>query len=252
MEEKQGIRISLSTLFLILAILVIAVMAYFMYVGKKSSDEQIKQLEEKISNLQINTEKNNIVEENISENQESNLTTNNSEIKIVSDICNGGELHWPSIYIDESGYIYYNAKFNYSNNEKEYKPICNENKDKIKPNTIIVQSPTVRNGLDPNITTTYIFLTDSKVYQFSYYFNENLNKEVFSEYAEIKYDISLSKYKFLEVKDQYGGHTIDMNLISANGKENKLTDIMLAYDLKTNKDLISDSWHMDFEKEYDI
>lgn len=249
---KKRIKVRLFIFFLILSVLVIAVMAYFMYAEKKYQDEKLKQLEEKNSNLQINTKKNNMVEENISENQKSNSATNSSEIKIVSDICDGGESNWPSIYIDEEGYIYYNANFYYNNTEKEYKSICNQYKDKIKPTTIILQTPTERNGIDPNKTIIYTFITDSKVYQFSYYFNENLKENVFSEYAEIKYDISLSKYKFIEIKDQYGGHTIDMNLISDKGEENKLIDIMLAYDLKTNKDLILDSWHMDFEKEYHL
>ncbi len=250
MEEKPKGKRSLLIFFLILVILVIVVISCFMYVKNKSLKEEIKSLEEKISDLQTTIEQNNNIQDNESENQS---TPNDTEIKIVSDITNGQERLWPSIYIDENGYIYYNTTFNYvDNNEKTYQLICDQNENKIKPTAIIVQSPTVRNELDPNIITTYTFLTDSKVYQFTYYFDEKSNKEMFSEYAEIKYDISLSKYQFLEVKDQYGGHTIDVKLMSSDGKEEIITDIMLAYDVKTNSNLIFDSWNMDFEKEYDI
>ena len=51
MEEKQGIKISLSTFFLILAILVIIVMAFFMYkIYNKNLllDKSINELNDKI------------------------------------------------------------------------------------------------------------------------------------------------------------------------------------------------------------
>lgn len=238
MKEKQKIKVSLSTVLLIFTVLIIAVMAYFMYAQKKSSDEEIKQLQDKISSLQANTE--------------NNATTDNSEIKIVSDILDYDERLFPSIYIDENGYVYYNANFVYGKSEKEYKPICAQDNSKIKPNTIIVQSRSTLNEITPGTTTRYTFIADSKVYEFDYYFDSNTKREVFSDHAKIKYDTPISKYKFIEIKDEYGGHSIDMKLIDANKKEYDLIDIAIAYDLKTAKDLIYDSWHMDFDKEYDV
>ena len=45
MEEKKSIKISLSTLFLILALIVIIAMAYYIYVGKTNTSNEISTLE---------------------------------------------------------------------------------------------------------------------------------------------------------------------------------------------------------------
>ena len=62
MEEKNEIKIKLSTLLLILAIIVIIAMAYFIYKlydSKKESEKSIDDLKSKISNLESSQKLNN-------------------------------------------------------------------------------------------------------------------------------------------------------------------------------------------------
>ena len=51
MEEKKSVKISLSTLFLILALIVIAFMAYYIYTEKTTYNNKIADLESKIDNI---------------------------------------------------------------------------------------------------------------------------------------------------------------------------------------------------------
>lgn len=86
MEEKKSIKISLSTFFLILAIIVIVIMGVFIfkfYNDKKVSDSEVKELESTINNLEG---KINSLEETINDNGKNNdeitsKTFSNNEIK---------------------------------------------------------------------------------------------------------------------------------------------------------------------------
>lgn len=88
MEEKKSIKISLSTLFLILALMVIAFMAYYIYTEKTNANKEIETLEANavemqntIKNLQdkIDTISNTINSNNSNEdNNETNTSDNNS------------------------------------------------------------------------------------------------------------------------------------------------------------------------------
>lgn len=86
MEEKKVTKISLSTVFLILAIIVIVIMGYFIYnlsVKNKSSEEEVNNLNSKISNLESSVknyqEKIDSISNTLSSNNtETNNTSNNS------------------------------------------------------------------------------------------------------------------------------------------------------------------------------
>lgn len=82
MEKKEPIKVSMSTFFLILAIIVIAVMGYFLYTANAKTNDMIskeKELNAKITKLenekiestqaQINATKNNVDNENASSNE---------------------------------------------------------------------------------------------------------------------------------------------------------------------------------------
>ena len=210
--------------------------------------------------ISINTNKTTDIKSGVNDvNRTNNIseTINNNEAditeqkaKIICDITGVGDGKWPTIYMDESDYVYYNSNYNNATNKEiEYQKIYDKDSNAIKANMIILQFPTERNKIDPNITCTYTFLTDSKVYQFNYYYDGTEGKEIFSKTAEIKYNEAMPNYKFLEVKDQYGGHTINMSLTSINKNEHKLVDIVLAYDVKAKTDLIADSWLMNLEQD---
>lgn len=252
MEEKKTIKISLSTFFLLIAIIIICIMGYFLY--KMNSDKSAETNKTAEIQNEVNGEINAVNENktnNISNTINNNESTNTEQkTKIICDIADGDDVIWPTIYMDENGYVYYNSNYNnVTNKEIEYKKIYDKNNNAVKANMIILQFPTTHNQIDPNITCTYTFLTDSKVYQFNYYYDNTEGKEIFSKNAEIKYNEAMPNYKFLEVKDQYSGHTINMSLSSINKNEQKLVDIVLAYDVKTKTNLIADSWHMNLEQD---
>lgn len=136
MEEKKSIKISLSTLFLILALIVIVVMAYFLYklnnekiaeTEKVSAlNNQVSNLENKIENLQGTIDNvSNIVSDTKNENikveiPEANTNISDEEEKIISNYFQG-------IWMTDNGEkllaVDYGKRFcdiNKSNNSKEY------------------------------------------------------------------------------------------------------------------------------------
>lgn len=92
MEEKKGIKVSLSTVFLILALIVIIAMAYYIYVEKINADKEIATLESNAVEMQ-NTIKDlqdkidtisNTINSNTSgeiDNSQSNNTVDNKDYK---------------------------------------------------------------------------------------------------------------------------------------------------------------------------
>lgn len=95
MEEKKSVKVSLSTVFLILAIIVIIIMGYFIYnlsTKNKTSEEEVNALNSKVSNLEnsirnyqekidsiSNTlNSNTTATNNTSNNSNTNTSTNNS------------------------------------------------------------------------------------------------------------------------------------------------------------------------------
>ncbi len=52
MEEKKSIKVSLSTFFLILALIIIVVMAYYIYIEKTNADKEISTLENNAVEMQ--------------------------------------------------------------------------------------------------------------------------------------------------------------------------------------------------------
>ncbi len=87
MEEKKSIKISLSTVLLIIAILIIVIMCFYIYIEKQNSTKKIENLESDANNMKstINSlqEKlnniNNIISQNVSNTNKNNSTnTNNS------------------------------------------------------------------------------------------------------------------------------------------------------------------------------
>lgn len=104
MEEKKSIKVSLSTVFLIIAIIVIIIMGYYIYVEKSNSAKEIAELEANASNMQntinnlqgkIDTISNTInsnsqsansnTSTDIKSNNTSNFSTSNSSENIVEE-----------------------------------------------------------------------------------------------------------------------------------------------------------------------
>lgn len=56
MEEKKSLKISLSTFFLLLAIIVIIAMAYYIYTEKTNYNKEIANLEANAANMQSTIE----------------------------------------------------------------------------------------------------------------------------------------------------------------------------------------------------
>ena len=93
MEEKKTIKISLVTFFLIIAIIVICIMGYFLYVSNTKTNDMIskeKELNEKISKLeddiaskqtQIIATTNNANSGNTKTNEIGNTSSNNSSVE---------------------------------------------------------------------------------------------------------------------------------------------------------------------------
>lgn len=87
MEEKKTIKISLSTFFLILAIIVIAIIGVFVfkfYTDKETASSEVKELKSTIDNLE---EKINSLEQTINDNEKNNdeIKENENNSKTFSD-----------------------------------------------------------------------------------------------------------------------------------------------------------------------
>lgn len=219
MEEKKVTKISLSTFFLILSLIVIIVMGIFMYkfysekteATKKSAElqTQVNSLNEKVSNLQgkINS---------ISET--SNTTTNNAEEneklyddnKKISIICpkewkfvypdvDGGELHIETIDSTINKYVGINiASHENWNNETLYEHLNsladgydNYNEIQIKgTNAIIYNNKSqIQYG---ECTAAAFFIKDGYIYEISYYSNnENLFDEHYKTFEGILSTVEL-------------------------------------------------------------
>ena len=134
MEEKQGIKISLSTFFLILAILVIIVMAFFMYkIYNKNLllDKSINELNDKISNT---NSLNNVVSDN-SEQVENKDNYKLETLDTKSDLIK-------KLYNYVSKFSYYDELIAYQSKKVTEKDLANS-----------LKLLTVFNNLDKNDAT---------------------------------------------------------------------------------------------------
>lgn len=138
MDEKKVIKISLSTVFLIIAIIVICVMGYFLYISNSKTADMIsneKELNAKIAKLeneitskqeQIKAEQNSVNSSNLNSNEVSNAnnTTSNSSIvkssvtfSSLSGVYAGDIKIEPGMSQDEETevrlYLYENGSFKY-------------------------------------------------------------------------------------------------------------------------------------------
>lgn len=82
MENKKTINIRLSTLFLILAIIVIIAMGYYIYIDKTNANKEITELKTTVNNMQNTI---NSLKEEITENMEKNNNNSNDTTTTVSD-----------------------------------------------------------------------------------------------------------------------------------------------------------------------
>lgn len=139
MEEKKTTKISLSTFFLIIAIIAICVMGYFLYVSNAKTNDMISKEEElntKIAKLedeivskqtqitQINSTKNNANSENTTSNGVNNTATNNPAVgnsltfSSLSGIYVGDAKVEPGTTLDGETevklYLYENGSFVYN------------------------------------------------------------------------------------------------------------------------------------------
>lgn len=94
MEEKKSIKISLSTLFLILALIVIAFMAYYIYTEKTNANKEIETLEANAVEMQntikdlqdkIDTISNTINSNNSNEDNNTTNTSDNNRISFTDE-----------------------------------------------------------------------------------------------------------------------------------------------------------------------
>lgn len=76
MEEKKSIKISLSTFFLILALIVIIAMAYYIYIEKTNTDKEISTLETNAITMQNTIN-------NLQQKVDNNSNTNDNESNIT-------------------------------------------------------------------------------------------------------------------------------------------------------------------------
>lgn len=151
MEEKKFLKISLSTFLLILALIVIVLMAYYIYETKSLHTKEMANLESHVTNMQntienLQTKLDSIPTENNSNNVVKNNTTSNatsklsdSEIdKIALDLFKeGSQKIRETEYSDYSdydnaepsdektfnGFLYKKKNILYSDVEKEYSKI---------------------------------------------------------------------------------------------------------------------------------
>ena len=95
MEKKGSIKVSLSTVFLILAIIVIAIMGYFIYSlseKNKSSEEEVTSLNLKVSNLESTVKNYEEKIDNISNTLNlANTAVNNSKINTSTNSSSATE-----------------------------------------------------------------------------------------------------------------------------------------------------------------
>jgi len=80
MEEKKSVKISLSTVLLFVAILVIAFMAYYIYTEKTNYNKQIADLEANTANMQYTIDNLQGKIDNISNTINSNSSTSDSNV----------------------------------------------------------------------------------------------------------------------------------------------------------------------------
>ena len=105
MEEKKVNKISLSTFFLILAIIVIAVMSYMLYITsneKNKKDEEIAGLNNEVSTLQSSVDNLQKKINTISDTINTDTTADSSEAKIKLGTYN---IQIDKSIIDEDSYI---------------------------------------------------------------------------------------------------------------------------------------------------
>ena len=141
MEEKKVTKISLSTFFLILAIIAICVMGYFLYVSNSKAADMIsneKELNAKIAKLeneitskqdQIEAEQNNVNSSDLNSNEVSNANNTTSNSSIVESNITFSSLS--GIYVGDAKvepgttpdgetevrlYLYENGSFKYNDN----------------------------------------------------------------------------------------------------------------------------------------
>ncbi len=126
MEKKEQIKVSLSTFFLIIAIIVIAVMGYFMYKlynEKIATEEKVKSLNNQVNSLQekINSISN-IINSNVTNKNTSGKEVNNSstskksneekyDIEITPDDVSSVYTEWQNTGHDMNVFKKFNEKY---------------------------------------------------------------------------------------------------------------------------------------------
>lgn len=126
MEDKKVTKISLSTFFLILAILAIGVMGYFIYKlndDKTKATEQVSELKGQINNLQSTIDNLNTVEKSTT--NTTNNNTNQSSVNINNDVV-GKEIK-EKLTDTKGNELYKKAIFS-----KPFLSLLIENKDTLK------------------------------------------------------------------------------------------------------------------------
>lgn len=127
MEENNITKISLSTFFLIIAIITICVMGYFIYISNsKIKDMKLneKDLNNKISELEDKSEQNNVNSSTNEEktfnqspnvsNNENNITYSNFKGKYIANLKNSQETT-QDVETKVILYLYENGNYNYNN-----------------------------------------------------------------------------------------------------------------------------------------
>lgn len=156
MEEKKVIQISLSTVFLIIAIIVIVIMAYYIYIEKTNANKEISGLKANASNMQntiddlqgkidsifntINKHDTNVISNNVT----SNTNVSDLSESVVTE----------KQRLDGTGYTI----TLYSNNEVKITPIIKDLQ------TIFGNTGTV-NGTEKNCNVTGFSGKIEKMYQ---------------------------------------------------------------------------------------
>lgn len=142
MDEKESIKLSLSTTLLIISIIIIAVMGYFIYtlsIKNKVSEEKINSLNSKVSNLEnsnknyqdkLNNISNTLNSANTTNSSNSTTNTTNSigSSKISELNYNIDGTYWFTGELERIAYIFSNGKATLETNATEmgtYKIIGN-------------------------------------------------------------------------------------------------------------------------------
>ena len=200
MEEKNDTKISLSTFFLIIAIIVIIIMAYFIYkfynektieTEKVSNlNNQVSSLESTVNQLQgkIDTISNTIKTDNTDENTNIPLKTNEKEEKIKQFLTSGKIISTDSSVGAGNPEMYYftsNGKFAYMNVPyftKEGQTISSVGTWEIKDNNLILtiqQEKKVKGG-------KMVEATASDPYDYLENYTEEVLKSIYTKKYEIK------------------------------------------------------------------